>query len=350
MQSEIILAVISGILALGIILLTVRLCHYKKQLRNLYKNNNESASETIKAKNKITSCTDEINRLIAASERECKDNYDMLKASGGSKAALKVSGDKEITDKILTILAKASGSIKQMNEITGEAVKLLSGSGDKIKEASHEALLVNDEYTDMDVYISDFYRTLNAVKITIIKLRDSINNINTISFKASMECQRAGESGRGFKVAADEIRQSADNGTALLNETDSGIEELSETVRIIDSRFRNLEEKRNTLDKAVENLSAGNNCVTDKFRELLENMLLNRAYFFYENIEITQKLVNHLASNAKEFFAESENKKKSYSDMAKVFLNVGKTEKNIVADMEKIRMLNEDILNIVGKL
>ena len=47
MQSEIILAVISGILALGIILLTVRLCHYKKQLRNLYKNNNESASETI---------------------------------------------------------------------------------------------------------------------------------------------------------------------------------------------------------------------------------------------------------------------------------------------------------------
>lgn len=66
----------------------------------------------------------------------------MLKASGGSKAALKVSGDKEITDKILTILAKASGSIKQMNEITGEAVKLLSGSGDKIKEAFHEALLV----------------------------------------------------------------------------------------------------------------------------------------------------------------------------------------------------------------
>ena len=182
MQSEIILAVISGILALGIILLTARLCHYKKQLRTFYKNNNESASETIKAKNKITSCTDEINRLIAASERECKDNYDMLKASGGSKAALKVSGDKEITDKILTILAKASGSIKQMNEITGEAVKLLSGSGDKIKEAFHEALLVNDEYTDMDVYINDFYRTLNAVKITIIKLRDSINNINTISF------------------------------------------------------------------------------------------------------------------------------------------------------------------------
>lgn len=217
-------------------------------------------------------------------------------------------------------------------------MKLLSGSGDKIKEAFHKALLVNDEYTDMDVYINDFYRTLNAVKITIIKLRDSINNINTISFKASMECQRAGESGRGFKVAADEIRQSADNGTALLNETDSGIEELSETVRIIDSRFRNLEEKRNTLDKAVENLSAGNNCVTDKFSEL------------YENIEITQKLVNHLASNAKEFFAESENKKKAYSDMAKVFLNVGKTEKNIAADMERIRMLNEDILNIVGKL
>lgn len=338
LQSEIILAVISGILALGIILLTARLCHYKKQLRNLYKNNNESASETIKAKNKITSCTDEINRLIAASERECKDNYDMLKASGDSKAALKVSGDKEITDKILTILAKASGSIKQMNEITGEAVKLLSGSGDKIKEASHEALLVNDEYTDMDVYINDFYRTLNAVKITIIKLRDSINNINTLSFKASMECQRVGESGRGFKVAADEIRQSADNGTALLNETDSGIEELSETVRIIDSRLRNLEEKRNTLDKAVENLSAGNNCVADKFSEL------------YENIEITQKLVNHLAANAKEFFEESENKKKAYSDMAKVFLNVGKTEKNIAVYMAKIRMLNEDILNIVGKL
>lgn len=89
MQSEIILAVISGILALGIILLTVRLCHYKKQLRNLYKNNNESASETIKAKNKITSCTDEINRLIAASEHECKDNYDMLKASGAPRLHLK---------------------------------------------------------------------------------------------------------------------------------------------------------------------------------------------------------------------------------------------------------------------
>ena len=88
----------------------------------------------------------------------------------------------------------------------------------------------------------------------------------------------------------------------------------------------------------MENLSAGNNCVADKFSEL------------YENIEITQKLVNHLAANAKEFFEESENKKKAYSDMAKVFLNVGKTEKNIVAYMAKIRMLNEDILNIVGKL
>ena len=78
--------------------------------------------------------------------------------------------------------------------------------------------------------------------------------------------------------------------------------------------------------------------MADKFSEL------------YENIEITQKLVNHLAANAKEFFEESENKKKAYSDMAKVFLNVGKTEKNIAVYMAKIRMLNEDILNIVGKL
>ena len=36
--------------------------------------------------------------------------------------------------------------------------------------------------------------------------------------------------------------------------------------------------------------------------------------------------------------------------MAKVFLNVGKTEKNIAVYMAKIRMLNEDILNIVGKM
>ncbi len=338
MQSETILAVISGLLALGIILVTVRLCHYKKQLQKLYKNNNESASETIKAKNKITSCGTEINRLITTSERGCKDNYDMLKTSGDSKVVLKVSGEKEITDKILSILAKASGSIKQMTEIAGEAVRLLSGSEDKIKEASHEALLVNDEYTDIDEYINDFYRTLNAIKIIIIKLRDSINNINTLSFKAAVECQRAGEAGRGFKVAADEIRQAADNGTAFLNETDSSVEELSETVRIIDSRIRNLEAKRNTLDKAVENLCDGNKYVADKFSEL------------YENIEITEKVVNHLAVNAKEFFAESEDKKKAYSDMAKVFLNVGKNEKNIAADMARIRSLNENILNIAGKL
>lgn len=123
-----------------------------------------------------------------------------------------------------------------------------------------------------------------------------------------MECQRVGESGRGFKVAADEIRQSADNGTALLNETDSGIEELSETVRIIDSRLRNLEEKRNTLDKAVENLSAGNNCVADKFSEL------------YENIEITQKLVNHLAANAKEFLKNPRIRKRRIPIWLKYFL------------------------------
>lgn len=338
LQSETMLAVISGLLALGIILLTVRLCHYKKQLQKLYKNNNESAAETIGAKNKITSCTEEIGRLINEAERGCKDNYGLLKTSGDSKAVLKVSGEKEITDKILSILAKASGSIKQMTEIAGEAVRLLSGSEDKIKDASHEALLVNDEYTDMDVYINEFYRTLNAVKIIIIKLRDSINDINTLSFKAAMECQRAGEAGRGFKVAADEIRQAADNGTALLNETDSSIEELSETVRIIDSRIRNLEEKRNTLNKAVESLCDGNNYVADKFSEL------------YENIEITEKVVNHLAANSKEFFSESEEKKKVYSDMAKVFLSVGKAEKNIAADMTKIRSLNEDILNIVGKL
>lgn len=338
MQSETILAVISGLLALGIILLTVRLCHYKKQLQKLYKNNNESAAETIRAKNKITSCGNEIGRLIAAAEISCKDNYKQLKKSGESKTVLKVSGEKEISDKILSILAKASGSIKQMTEIAGEAVKLLSGSEDKIKEASHEALLVNDEYTDMDVYINEFYRTLNAIKIIIIKLRDNINNINTVSFKAAMECQRAGASGRGFKVAADEIRQAADNGTALLNETDSSIEELSETIRIIDNRIRNLEEKRNNLDKAVENLCDSNSCVVDKFDEL------------YENIEITEKVVNHLTANSKDFFAESEDKKKVYSDMAKVFLSVGKAEKNIAADMAKIRSLNENILNIVGKL
>jgi len=178
---------------------------------------------------------------------------------------------KELTDSTHLLRSKTteSGNIakttmEDLNEIRALLEENVVGSNEIviINESSSAVLETTSSKIDgiigsisttqesADIISEEFKKLINDIKglkeITTV-IRDISEQTNLLALNAAIEAARAGEHGRGFAVVAEEVRKLSDRTNKAINEVDSSISILIQSVGDATQQINNNKEVVETL-------------------------------------------------------------------------------------------------------
>lgn len=259
-----------------------------------------------------------------------------------SQGALK---QRDAIEEAVKLVENLSENVNQVNNSV-EEIRHTSQMTMNISHETHHALEQLSSQTENNLQIS------NKVSQSVKELGEETTNINQIlniiqsinkqtnllAINASIEAVRAGDSGKGFMVVAEEVRK-------LSIEIAEAITRIAQVVKII-------EEKRNVtlseLSEAVE--------VFNEQRPLVEG--INQTFtHIYENMDEIDGQINHangLITTVSKEKQEIENRMKDITQIAEEFACIieevnAETMEQVVAS-NKINELAGQLLEVVVSL
>lgn len=158
----------------------------------------------------------------------------------------------------------AKATMEDLNEIRALLEENVAGSNEIviINESSSDVLDTTSSKIDgiigsisttqesADIISEEFKKLINDIEglkeITTV-IRDISEQTNLLALNAAIEAARAGEHGRGFAVVAEEVRKLSDRTNKAINEVDSSISILIQSVGDATQQINNNKEVVETL-------------------------------------------------------------------------------------------------------
>lgn len=180
---------------------------------------------------------DSASNQVSNGSQQVADGAQTL-SQGATEQAASID---QLNDQISTISKKVDNTA----DFAANAMKVVSDTGDKIRECG-------DEMSQMLTAMDDINKSSAEISKIIKVIDDIAFQTNILALNAAVEAARAGNAGKGFAVVADEVRNLAAKSAEAASQTTSLIENSIESVK----RGADIaHETAGTLDKIVKNAS-----------------------------------------------------------------------------------------------
>jgi len=216
------------------------------------------------------------NNIKTRVENEVKILDDMTKDSESMTSLLNSSLDKAkaTTDNILK-------TKEQLSSAKDEILKMVS-------QIHHTS--------EIEVELADRLDRLSGeaeqVKVVLTVISDIADQTNLLALNAAIEAARAGQHGRGFAVVAEEVR-------ALAERTQKSLNEINTTINLIVQSIMDLSSQMNSNSENIQNLSNLSNNVEGVISETSTVMDISASIAKdpFDNVElVTTKLQDRIES------------------------------------------------------
>ncbi|RKD24512.1 hypothetical protein BEP19_09000 [Ammoniphilus oxalaticus] len=198
-------------------------------------------------------------------------------AAGSANQSLEVEGLLETNGVLVKAMKQMSVQNERMIEATTHS-KERTAKGlivvQKLKERNQHSISASNE---IDKHISSLYKRVRDIASVTKSVQAVSDQTNLLALNASIEAARAGASGRGFSVVADEIRKLAAQSNQATRDIQKMIEEiedeaevtvkamddsnlafqhLNEVVGDVETDFRHISEAVDDTMQSIEQLSS----------------------------------------------------------------------------------------------
>ena len=134
------------------------------------------------------------------------------------------------TESVVHILQQGEASSEESGKVIAEMTEEINSAASNVLNVSHDLEDVVVSQSDLSERLERLYQEIDQVKNVLLVINDIADQTNLLALNAAIEAARAGEHGRGFAVVADEVRKLAEHTQKSLNESNSTVQVIIQSV------------------------------------------------------------------------------------------------------------------------
>lgn len=252
-----------------------------------------------------------------------------------------------ILDEFNKVLEDTINVITGISAGTGNIESMAEDSNVKMNDLIVSIKNVHEVFNDFSLKISSLGLNVNQINQILNLINEIADQTNLLSLNASIEASRAGVSGRGFSVVADEIgklaeqskvssvniaslvKQISTDTNTMIATSDNLKKELFEQLKISEiamMSFNNIKELINDMTPQINNANLSMNSIKEQKNAIIEKL------------ESASAISQEVSASAEEVSASTEEMNASSEEVASAALELSGMTKKIVSSMEKFKL------------
>jgi methyl-accepting chemotaxis protein len=311
-------------------------------------NNDFSTKVEVMSKDEIGTIATAFNNLVAqlretlnSAKNTSKSNNDSTKKLGSTAQLLSGNINKQFKhiEEINTLIADVG---KNLDETEAKAIHTtedlqktelkLSEFVEKINELEGNLSEDNERQQEVSRRMQDLTTQASQVKDVLTVISDISEQTNLLAINAAIEAARAGEYGKGFAVVSDEVRMLADK-------TQKSLNEINTTINLI---LQSIDDNTQMIVGVSENMSTLSDQASEITREADTTQSEIRKTITYSSEVVHQstyiaKKTKDLISSMNEIVELSKQNRDAGDDASAVAKELDEKSNALLKELEKFR-------------
>ncbi|MBD7912254.1 MULTISPECIES: methyl-accepting chemotaxis protein [Clostridium] len=301
----------------------------------------KSLTSDIYAKNDyLKKASDNLNNISTSVEESSKEvSRAMNEIAGGSVSQAEKTGGvlssvMELEDK----MGELNGKIIHINSCLDNSKVAISNGENGVDNLKHNTGNQNSLVQDTVKEVEELEKSVGNIDNIIEAIRNVSDQTNLLALNASIEAAKAGESGLGFAVVAEEIGK-------LAKESHDSTEQISLILKDIRSKADNTTKLMNSMSDSMKLQIS----IVEKTASIFSEIAVADNNIS-ENVESFNKLIEYINKFASDLLGVVETLSSVSEESAAVTEEVTASSEDQIAMIKKLRESSEGINQIVDEL
>ena len=218
-------------------------------------------------KEALLEISDALNRTLSRIRRSADEvNSGAGQVSSGSQ--LLAQGATEQAGSVTEL----SSTIAKVSDTVRDTVEQIHGMAQSVSRAAEEISVSNREASEMLTAMNGIRESSDRIKKIVKSIDDIAFQTNILALNAAVEAARAGNSGKGFSVVADEVRSLAAKSAESSKETavliEDSLKKVQNGLALADRTAKSSGQIYKTLQQVTQNMESVDQSSKEQLNEI----------------------------------------------------------------------------------